>query len=186
MRFLSYWVLRALGWRFDGQLPPDRKLVVLGAPHTSNWDFILFLGALHHFRRRVKFLGKHTLFKKPMGWIFTALGGIPVNRQRAGGIVGQAVDAFDSADDMILVLAPEGTRKATSSWRSGFLEIARGASVPIIIGGVDGANRVVAISPPLDPHRPDLMDGIRDFLDGKLGLKPEGRTPVMLRSELES
>ena len=107
MKWLAHRYLTLKGWSFEGELPDVPKMIVIGAPHTSNWDFILFLGALHHFRVRVQFIGKHTLFRWPFGWFFRALGGIPVDRSRPGGLVSQVADAMDATDQMILVMARE-------------------------------------------------------------------------------
>ena len=175
--------MSALGWQFVGDVPDVPKMVVIGAPHTSNWDFFLFLGTLHHLRLKVAFLGKHTLFRWPFGLLFRRLGGIPVDRSRAGGVVGQVKRAFDDADEMILVLAPEGTRKAAPRWKSGFLEIATAAEVPIVLAGVDYENKTVTIGPHFDPESLGLMDSIRHFYSDKTGHHPHGKGPVVLRSE---
>ncbi|HZD24419.1 MAG TPA: 1-acyl-sn-glycerol-3-phosphate acyltransferase [Acidimicrobiia bacterium] len=145
---MSYRVLKLLGWSFDGRLPDIPKMVVIEAPHTPNWDFLLFLAALYHFDVTVKFLGKHTLFRPPLGWMFRKVGGVPVDRTRPEGIVDQVKTRFESLDRMILVIAPEGTRKAVPRWKSGFVEIARGADVPVLMAGIDSERRVVTISTP--------------------------------------
>ncbi|HEY6636010.1 MAG TPA: 1-acyl-sn-glycerol-3-phosphate acyltransferase, partial [Acidimicrobiia bacterium] len=121
MRWLSLRVMRALGWTIVGSLPDVPKFVIIGAPHTSNWDFFLFLGTIQHFGIRVKFLGKLSLFRWPFGWMFRKVGGIPVDRTRGGGIVAQVKQAFADADELILVIAPEGTRGAAPHWKSGFV-----------------------------------------------------------------
>ncbi|HET9260487.1 MAG TPA: 1-acyl-sn-glycerol-3-phosphate acyltransferase [Acidimicrobiia bacterium] len=185
MRWLSYRVMRWLGWEIAGELPDVPKMVIVGAPHTSNWDFFLFLGTIHHFDIKVNFLGKASLFRWPFGAMFRKVGGIPVHRSRSGGMVGQVKAAFDAAQRMILVVAPEGTRKAAPHWKSGFVEIAAGAAVPVVIAGVDGANRVLTVSPPFDASgdRTYFMDQVRQFLSDKDGLRAEGKGPVRLEDE---
>lgn len=185
MRWLSYRFLRWLGWRIEGEIPDIPKMVIIGAPHTSNWDFILFLAALHHFRIRVWFLAKHSLFRRPFGWMFRKVGGIPVNRSGPGGIVRQVEAAFDERDEMILVIAPEGTRRAAPQWRSGFVEIAEGADIPVVFAGVDGTNKVLTISQPevVGRDRLDLMDRARAFFADKDGINPKGKGPVRLARE---
>ena len=86
MRWLAYVTLRVRGFAFEGRVPEAAKFVVVGAPHTSNWDFLVFLAALHHFRIRARYLGKHTLFRWPFGGLMRRLGGIPVRRDRPGSI----------------------------------------------------------------------------------------------------
>jgi 1-acyl-sn-glycerol-3-phosphate acyltransferase len=162
-------------------------MVIVGAPHTSNWDFILFLAALHAYRIKARFIGKHTLFRWPFGYLFRALGGIPVDRSRSGGVVKQIAQAFDQADELILVIAPEGTRAAAPHWKSGFLGIAEQAGVPIVFAGVDAASRRVVLSEAVS-YTGDvgaLMDRARAFYEGKRGLKPVGAGPVRVEEEVE-
>ena len=182
MKWLAYRYLMFRGWRFIGELPGVPKMIIIGAPHTSNWDFILFLGALYHFDMTVRYLGKHQLFRWPFGRIFTALGGIPVNRGQAGGVVRQTKKVFDSVDEMILVIAPEGTRSAAGEWKSGFLKIAEAAKVPVVLAGVHGPNKTVEIGPALTPGL-RFMDEVRDFYSKQPGLKPSGKSSVRLRGE---
>lgn len=174
-----------LGWKIDGVLPDIPKMVIIGAPHTSNWDFFLFLGVIHHLKVNVRFLGKKALFRWPFGWMFRKVGGIPVARSAPGGLVAQVKDAFDSVDRMILVIAPEGTRAAAPKWKSGFVEIAEGADVPVVLAGVDSTRKVVAISPAYDvsPDRQLFMEKVRDFYADKNGVRPSGKGPVRLEGE---
>lgn len=185
MRWLSHKVFTALGWRIEGELPDLPKMVVVGAPHTSNWDFFIFLAVIHHFDVKVRFLGKHTLFRWPIGWMFRKVGGIPVDRSQPGGLVGQVKKAFDSAERMILVVAPEGTRRAARSWKSGFVEIAEGADVPVVFAGVDGPTRTVHIGPPemVGSDRNEFMQRARSFYSDIRGIRPEGKGPVRLGGE---
>lgn len=180
------WVL-IRGWRFVGDLPPVPKMIIVGAPHTTNWDFVIFLAALFHYRLRVKFLGKHTLFRRPFGAFFERLGGIPVDRSRASGVVGQVVSAFDDSEEMVLVMAPEGTRGSGRWWKSGFLKIAQGASVPIVFAGIDYPTMTVTLGSGIrfDGDAAAFMEVAREFYRDKRGLHPELKTPVTLREELK-
>jgi 1-acyl-sn-glycerol-3-phosphate acyltransferase len=181
-------LLQLRGWRFTGELPDLPKLIVIGAPHTSNWDFIIFLGALHHFRMKASFIGKHTLFRWPFGYFFRWLGGIPVDRAKPGGLVQQVVDAIKQSDRMILVMAPEGTRKPAPYWKSGFLQIAALAEIPIVLGYVDYPNRLAGMGSLLsfDGDASRFMDEARKFYVDKEGLHREGKGPVMVREEVDS
>lgn len=185
MRWLSLRVMRALGWTIVGALPDAPKFVIIGAPHTSNWDFFLFLGTIQHFGIKVKFLGKHSLFRWPFGWMFRKVGGIPVDRTRGGGIVAQVKQAFADAEELILVIAPEGTRGAAPHWKSGFVEIAEAAEVPVVFAGVDGVAKTVTLGPPehVGPDRGDFMDRVRSFYADKPGIDPAGKGPVRLSGE---
>jgi 1-acyl-sn-glycerol-3-phosphate acyltransferase len=142
---------RLSGWRADGQLPPDRKFVIMGACHTSNWDFLVFLGTVHALGRQVRFIGKHSLFKWPLGGFMRALGGVPVNRSAPQDLVSQIVAEFDKHDDFALVIAPEGTRSRTTKWKTGFYQIALKAGVPIVVAGPDYPGKRGLIGPVIRP-----------------------------------
>lgn len=160
-------------------------MIVIGAPHTTNWDFTLYLAALHAYRISTRFIGKHTLFRWPLGMLFKAWGGIPVDRSKPGGVVGQVTAAFEEADRMILVIAPEGTRAAAPHWKSGFLKMAEAANVPIVLGGVDFAGKRVVLGPCLEfnGNAEDFMDEVRAFYADMQGRRPELKGPVSLLEE---
>lgn len=162
-------------------------MIVIGAPHTTNWDFVLFLAALKHYDLHVKYLGKHTLFRWPFGRFFERMGGIPVDRAKASGVVGQVGEAFDAQDEMVLVIAPEGTRRAGRWWKSGFLKIAEAARVPIVPAGIDYQTKTITIGEAtyFDGDAPGFMEKTRQFYEDKRGLHPEFETPVVLRDELK-
>jgi 1-acyl-sn-glycerol-3-phosphate acyltransferase len=183
---LAHLVLRLAGWEFRGAVPDIPKMVIVGAPHTTNWDFVLFLGALRAYRMRARFIGKHTLFRWPFGHFFRALGGIPVDRGRPGGVVLQVAEAFAREERMVLVIAPEGTRQPAPYWKSGFLGIAEEAGVPIVLAAVDYPRKEVTIGPVLhyDGDAGRFMAQARAFYEGKVGLHPAGGGPVMVREEL--
>lgn len=185
MSWLSYKVFRALGWRIEGALPEQPKFVIIGAPHTSNWDFFLFLAAMHHFDVRMSFLGKASLFRWPFGFMFEKVGGIPVDRTKAGGIVRQVKEAFDRSEKMVLVIAPEGTRRPAPAWKSGFVEIAARAEVPVVFAGVDGKNKKLVVSPAhfVGEDKGGFMDEVRAFYADKHGIKPEFKGPIRLGNE---
>jgi len=140
------------GWTIglEAQLPA--KCVVIGAPHTSNWDFIVFLGAMNDHGIRASFLGKHSLFRWPLARFMRDMGGIPVDRKAQGrNYVEQVVEEFARRDELALVIAPEGTRGAITKWRSGFYHIAVAAGVPIVPAWLDHARGVGHIGDPIEP-----------------------------------
>ena len=149
-RLLIYWFDRG-GWTISGTLPPDRKFVIMGACHTSNWDFLVFLGAVHAIGRKVHFIGKHSLFRWPLGSFMRALGGVPVDRSAPQDLVSQVVAEFDAHDEFILVVAPEGTRSRTTDWKTGFYQIALKAGVPILAAGPDFPTRRGVFGPVIHP-----------------------------------
>ena len=152
------------GWRPSGKFPPDRKFVLMGASHTSNWDFLVFLGTVKAMGRLVRFIGKHSLFRWPMGGFMRALGGVPVDRSSPQDLVSQIVAQFDSHDDFVLVIAPEGTRSATSRWRTGFYQIALKAGVPIVCAGPDYPSKRGVIGPTIHPTG-DMEADLRPAFD---------------------
>jgi 1-acyl-sn-glycerol-3-phosphate acyltransferase len=150
-RALGRIYLRRLGWRIEGAWPEVSKYVAIVAPHTSNWDFPLGLAVAFAVELRVSWLGKHTLFRPPFKACLTWLGGIPVNRSAAHGVVGDCVKAFKAATALMLVVTPEGTRKGVSRWKSGFYHIATHAGVPIMPIGFDFREQVVHLMPLFQP-----------------------------------
>lgn len=133
---LVKWVLMRLyamkGYSFGGDVPQHKRCIILGAPHTSNWDFIFFLGAVTQMGIKPNFMGKDSLFKWPMTRFMYDMGGIAVDRKaKDKNYVEQVVAALAKTQELALVIAPEGTRGAIKSWKSGFYHIAKGAGVPI-------------------------------------------------------
>jgi 1-acyl-sn-glycerol-3-phosphate acyltransferase len=135
-----------LGWRFEGAVPDRPKLVIVVAPHTSNWDFPVGLCAALALGLRFRFLGKDALFKPPFGWFMRWLGGIAVNRSAPDGIMEGAVALF-AREDFFLAITPEGTRRRVERWKTGFWRIAREARVPVWPVALDWSRRVVRLDP---------------------------------------
>ena len=136
------------GWKFEGAIPDEPKFVMIIAPHTSNWDFIVGLWAYFALGFRASFLGKHTLFEYwPVAPFMRWLGGIPVDRSVSRDRVSEAVHAFEASDQLILILAPEGTRKFVPEWKTGFYHMAHNAHVPIMPVAFDFENKVVGLYP---------------------------------------
>lgn len=167
-------VMHLLGWRVDGTLPDLPKFILVGAPHTSNWDFVLFLGVIFTLRANVRFMGKAELFRNPLGWFFYYCGGVPVDRKKSTGLVEQMVEACNKAENFILTIAPEGTRHHVTEWKRGFYHIARGARIPIVLAVVDGKHKTVRIGQIFNPTgdiEADLKT-IEGFFSGIVGINP--------------
>lgn len=137
------------GWQIRGELPALRQAIIPVAPHTSNWDFFVGVFVMLALGLRLSFFGKHTIFRFPVNGLLRWLGGIPVDRSAAAGVVGQMVNEFARRDQLILALAPEGTRKKVSEWKTGFLHIAHQTQVPVIPVAMDFSRRCVDIGKPL-------------------------------------
>jgi 1-acyl-sn-glycerol-3-phosphate acyltransferase len=144
-------ILGLLGWRLEGGLPDLAKFVVTAAPHSSNWDFIIGIAAVFALRLDVRFVGKAELFRGPLGPLMRWLGGLPVDRHRPEGLVEQLVELFAAREQLVLAMAPEGTRKPVERWKSGFYRIALGAGVPIVPGYFDNGRKRVGFGKPFRP-----------------------------------
>lgn len=185
MRWMARWWYRIRGWSIAGERPSEPKYVVIGAPHTSNSDFFVFLAAVAHFHLPARYIGKHTLFRWPFGGLMRRLGGIPVRRDTGQGLVEQVVAEFARVPEMALVIAPEGTRGRAEYWHSGFYRIASAAGVPIVCGFVDYSTKTFGLGPTIHPGddvRAD-MERIRAFYAGKAGRRPGNETEPRLREE---
>jgi 1-acyl-sn-glycerol-3-phosphate acyltransferase len=189
MKLISRGILKLIGWRMVGELPSHR-VVLIGAPHTSNWDFPLTLLAFWSLSIPARWIGKHTIFRWPFGGLMRRLGGIPLDRDETHDFVSQTVEWFNREQELSIVISPEGTRSRKEFWHSGFYWIAHGAGVPIVLGFVDYQRRVGGIGELLIPSG-DIhadMDRIRAFYAAKtVGKNPERSSPIRVRSgEIEA
>ena len=140
-------LLSITGWKLEGELPQHPKLVLAVAPHTSNWDFFLGVALLFALRIKIRFLGKHSIFVPVVKQLLELIGGIPVDRKSARGVVGEVVTEFNSQAKMILAVAPEGTRSPKFPWKTGFLAIAHQANAHVVLVGFDFARKRVVFGP---------------------------------------
>ena len=165
IRILSRMILKVMGWRTQSVNVSAPKYVLIGAPHTSNWDFVIGYMAMSAIGLKLSWVGKHTLFRGPLGWLLRWMGGIPVNRNLRTNFVDQMVASFDEYDKRIVTLAPEGTRKHTNYWKSGFYYIALKANVPVVCGFVDYGRRIggtgLVIYPTGNPD--EDLEKMKDF-----------------------
>ena len=140
------------GWKVDNNLPDNlKRCVIIAAPHTSNWDFPVFLGTVHAVGRRVRFIGKQSLFRGALGRFMRALGGVPVDRRGRQDLVSQIVEQIRVHDDFLLIVAAEGTRSRTTKWKTGFYQIALRAGIPIVCAGPDYPTKRGIFGPIIHP-----------------------------------
>ena len=163
-RGLARLVLRLMGWRIVGRVPDLPKMVVIGAPHTSNLDGVIGLGALMALGLRAGTMIKDSAFKGALGPLLRWFGAIPINRRSPKGVVEQSVDAFASSAQLLLLIAPEGTRGGTAEWKRGFYHIAFGASVPILPAACDYQRKLITFGPELYPGG-DYPSDLRRMLE---------------------
>lgn len=147
LRLLGQTGFRLLGWRFVGELPNLRQIVVTAAPHTSNWDWVLGMLVVMALGVRVSWLGKGRLFRGPLKWFFVAMNGIPVNRNEPGDLVDQFIGEFESGKQIVLGLAPEGTRSQVRRFRSGYYRIAHRAGVPVVPAYFNYPDKTIGVGP---------------------------------------
>jgi 1-acyl-sn-glycerol-3-phosphate acyltransferase len=185
--WLAEKILALFGWRAVGSLTDCPKCVINVAPQTSKWDFPVLMLVAVVLRVKVAWMGKHTLFRPPFGWIMRGLGGLPIDRSARHNVVEQAVESFRSRDRLLLAIPPEGTRKRTPYWKSGFYHIALGAQVPIAFGFADYHRKVGGIGGVMMPSgnvEADMAQ-IRGFYSGIAGKRPEQFGEIRLKAEKE-
>lgn len=172
---LGRFMMGIRGWRVEGEFPDVPKMVLIVAPHTSNWDFLTGLWVKVAMHMGGRFVGKHTLFRWPLGVFMRWLGGVPVDRAAAAGFAEDAAQAVREAERMTLVIAPEGTRKRTARWKSGFYRIAVAAGVPILPTGFDYSRKVIFFRPlfhPTGDYEKDLAE-LQSNYRAEMARKPE-------------
>lgn len=181
---LCRWLLRVSGWTLDdSQRPELARYVLVGYPHTSNWDFVLAMLAKGALGFRFNWVAKHSLFLGPLGPPMRAMGGIPVNRSRPQGFITQLVAEFRRRQRMVVVITPEGTRGWRPYWKSGFYHLARAAEVPLVLGYLDARTRRIGFGPTLNLGEDAEADiaRIREFYADKCGIRPQLAGEIRLR-----
>jgi len=159
---------RSQGWRAVGTPPPAGRYVIIAAPHTSNWDFVYFLGLVGELGLDTHFMAKDSLFRWPLGRFMRDMGGIAVNRAGRHDMVGAMIAEFARRDRFALTIAPEGTRSKVGTWRTGFYHIALGAGVPMVIGMMDYGRRTGGLGPAIMPtgdYQADMAQVIEAYRD---------------------
>ncbi|MFT6398077.1 MAG: 1-acyl-sn-glycerol-3-phosphate acyltransferase [Bradymonadia bacterium] len=184
-RLFGLFFLKIFGWKRAGEKPAIDKYVMLCVPHTSNWDFPLFLAAIWSFRESLNWLGKHTLFEGPLGWFYPLVGGVAVDRSAPGGLVAQITGQFATRDFLHVAIPPSGTRSFRDHWKSGFYRIALAADVPVVCAFLDFKTKTTGFGPTiyLTGDQKVDMDKIRAFYDGMQGKFVDKTSTVRLRSE---
>lgn len=178
-----YWFFSR--WTFRSEPAPQHSGILLAAPHTSNWDFVLMLGVAWRAGFRPKFLGKKELFRGPAGPIMRALGGVAVDRKNPAGLVDDLVKQARSGETFQLVITPEGTRGNVPRWKSGFYRLAREADLPVTLAYCDRTTMTTGIGPTIHltgDVKAD-MDVMRGFFADKAGVRPERRVEPYLAEE---
>lgn len=182
----SNWILKKLGWTLPTELPAFDKYVLIAAPHTSNWDFLLGILTARAINLKAHWLGKHSLFHWPYGWFFRAIGGTPIHRNGGKNYIQQMTDLFKRSEHLVLALAPEGTRSKTDHWKTGFHAIARAANVPVVMAYFDYGNKEVGLGGlfyPGDDIEADFSR-IREYYKDRRGKNPEKESLIEVRKKI--
>ena len=175
LRFIANCCLKIGGWHVEADDLPPTPYVFIGAPHTSNWDFMLLIAGVLHLRMDIRWMGKHPLFPPLIGAVMRWMGGIPVNRTKAHSMVSRMADLIREEPETILCIPPEGTRSKVKAWKTGFYHIARQAKVPILLAAIDAENKKLRILGEFKPGD-DLdsdMQSIQAAYEGLKGIRPE-------------
>ena len=182
LRRSAKFILNLFGWQIEGHLPDIPKYVIIGAYHTSNWDFPLMLLAAVYYGIKPYWMGKDTIIRWPIGGIVRWLGILPINRRSSHKVVQQVVQAFETHERFILVIPPEGTRKRMPRWKSGFYYIALDANVPILLTFGDYQRKLIGLGPlfyPTGDFEADMRVIQEFYHDKKIAKFPHEASPVL-------
>lgn len=175
--------LQLFGWRLANEFPNVPKAVVIGGPHTSNWDGVFTFAAMMQIGLDANIMIKDSAMKGPLGSVLTWLGALPIDRSKTGGVVEQSVEQFTSRDKFLMVVSPEGTRSGAEQWRSGFYHIAHKAGVPIVIATADYQKKEITFLTVFTPTG-DVEGDIRQIQEHYATVHP--RHPARLSAPLKA
>ena len=175
---LSQWVGRTIlkisGWKIEGSIPNEERILIVAAPHTSNWDFVLGMATILGLNAKIKWIGKHTLFKPGLKWFFYWLGGIPVNREDPSALIEDVSIMVKKDKGLIIGIAPEGTRKKAKKWKSGFLRIAALTKSKILLLSIDSPSKTLLLGNFFEPTGDRDLDlrSVKEYYQSFKGINP--------------
>ncbi len=175
LRGLAAIILKIMGWKAVGIPVENARFVLIGAPHTSNWDFPVMIMVVLMLRLKVYWMGKASLFPFPFGGVMRWLGGIPIDRSRSNNMVDHTVKQYQENTEMVVLVPPEGTRSKVKQWKTGFYHIALNANVPVLLGYLNANTKEAGLADFFYPTG-DIdadMAAIRMFYSDKRGINPE-------------
>jgi 1-acyl-sn-glycerol-3-phosphate acyltransferase len=175
--------LSLCGWKVAGKIPEDSKWVAIGCPHTSNWDFPFMIAASWVMGVQLRWMGKASLFKGPLGKIMLSLGGVPVDRTKSNDMVQQMVDWYAKTEALVVAIPPSGTRGFRDHWKTGFYFIAQKANVPIGLGILDFVKKEAGFPGQLNPSGDIDRDfiSLKEFYDPISGKIPANKNTIRIR-----
>ena len=177
---ISQWigrtVLKSMGWKVAGSIPNEKRILIVAAPHTSNWDFVIGMGALLGLNAKIRWIGKHTLFKPGISWFFRWLGGIPVNRKNPASLIEDVSNMIKKDRGLMIGVAPEGTRKKINRWKTGFLRIAKTTHSKILFISIDAPSKTIQIASTLFTPTEDKendLEFVKSYFRNFKGINPD-------------
>ncbi|WP_205474381.1 lysophospholipid acyltransferase family protein [Nocardioides sp. SYSU D00038] len=182
-RTIARVLLRLARWRTAGQVP--RRGILVGAPHTSNWDWVLTMLLAWDSSVQIRLLVKDSFFKGPLGWFMRRTGAVELDRANPGATIRELLEDAESDETFLLGIAAEGTRGKVEHWKSGFYRISQQTGIPITLAYLDARTRTVGWGPTFavtGDVRAD-MDRVRAFYADKVAIRPELTTVPRLREE---
>ena len=181
---LARFILRLFGWRVVDNLPPDNKYILVGAWHTSNWDFPLAILAMWGLGLKLHFIGKQELISGRLGFLMKRLGVIGVDRSTTVNFVQKIADLFKQHDELRIVIAAEGTRSQAEYWKTGFYYMALAAKVPIAFAFIDAKAKEVGIDGYFVPtgNREEDLHKVKLFFESKQGIKPKKQGSIKFKA----
>ena len=175
LRKIGRFGINISGWTIKGQVPDEERIVIIAAPHTSNWDFILAMLAIFGLNIKLRWLGKHSIFKLGFKNFFEWLGGIPVYRDNPSTLIENVVDIVKKEKSIVIAMTPEGTRKKVKRWKTGFLRIAKQTQSKILLISIDAPSKSIEIGKIFNPtgNNEKDLEFIQKYYSSFRGINPQ-------------
>ena len=151
LRKIARFGINISGWTIKGMVPDEERIVIIAAPHTSNWDFVLAMLAIFGLNIKLRWLRKHSIFKPGFKNFFKWLGGIPVYRDNPSNLIDNVVKIVKREKSIVIAMTPEGTRKKVKRWKTGFLRIAKQTQSKILLISIDAPTKSIEIGKIFNP-----------------------------------
>jgi len=171
-------LLKLFGWKVEGQLPNEAKVILVGEPHTSNWDFVLIMCAAQSVGFRMSYIMKKEAFFWPLGGFFKWMGGLPIERKKGQDSLAQIKLHVEAQDNIFLAITPSGSRSPKEKYKSGYLRMANAFNMPIFLIGVHGPTKSIVLDRLVDPVGDIAKQNksIQNYMDATYrGIKPDNQ-----------